>query len=125
MLRRQPETRVNDSIFTLLNKVSRLGVPRDKVTAKNCGPLCSIVDVANILLEIGWYFSIPNGSRDGDRDGTTDRTPKIENSDSDSHILMRHRSLYSDVGCGDDDGSTDTGKDLRADEDGRGRFRSR
>lgn len=38
---------------------------------------------------------------------------------------MRYRSLYSNVGCGDDDGSTNTGKDLRTNEDGGSSFSGR
>jgi hypothetical protein len=43
--------------------------------AKKLGPLGGIVDVTDILLEVGRYFSVPNSGRYGDRDRTTDRTP--------------------------------------------------
>jgi hypothetical protein len=95
------------------------------MAAKDGCPFSCIVNVADILLEIGRYLPVPNSSRYSDRNGATDRTPKIEYSDGDSHILMWYRSLYSDVGCRDNDSPTDTGKYLRADEDSRGWFGGR
>lgn len=55
-------------VLALLDKIPRLGLARNKMTAKDCGPFSRIVNVTDILFEVGGYLSIPHGGRDGDRD---------------------------------------------------------
>ena len=52
--------------LTLLNEVSGLGLSSNEMTTKDSRPLSRIVDMADILLEIGRYLSVPDCSRDGD-----------------------------------------------------------
>lgn len=61
--------------LTLLDKISRFGLSRNEMTAKDSGPLGSVVDMSDVFLEIGRYFSIPYSSRDCDRDRTPDGAP--------------------------------------------------
>lgn len=95
------------------------------MTVEDLGSLGEAEDIADVLLEVLRYLAVPDGSGNGDRDRTTDRAPQIENSNCDGHVLMRYRGLHSDVAGGDDNGSSDTGENLRADEDGIGGLGSR
>ena len=85
------------------------------MTTEEFRPLGRVVDVSNVLFEICGDLSIPHSSRDSDRNGAANRTPEIEYSDGDGHILMGYRGLNGDVGCSDDDGSAYTSEHLRAD----------
>jgi hypothetical protein len=104
----------------LLDEVTGLCLPRQKVTSKEFCPLGRVVYVSNILFEIGGDFSVPYGGRNGNRDGATDGTPEVEYSNGDSHILMGYRSLNGNVRCSDDDSSANTSEYLRAHQDGIG-----
>lgn len=62
------------------DQVSRLGGTSDNDGTKDFGNLSSIVGRAKVLGESLWDSSVPNGSRDGRANRTTNRCPKSEDS---------------------------------------------
>lgn len=86
-----------DTKRTFLDQISGLSNSGNINGAKDTRKLSSVVSTTEVLLKVRRHLFVPNGGRDGDGDGRTDRRPKVKNSGSDSHVLVRDGALDTNV----------------------------